>query len=55
MNTLLILFFLCFFVCVCFRKVDDEHKETAGAMMALFLAIGLGLGGALSFAVTESI
>ncbi|XP_002734201.1 equilibrative nucleoside transporter 1-like [Saccoglossus kowalevskii] len=37
------------------RKVADEHKETAGTMMAFFLAVGLGTGAALSFAVTESI
>ncbi|XP_070571354.1 equilibrative nucleoside transporter 1-like [Ptychodera flava] len=37
------------------KKVDDEHKETAGTMMAFFLSVGLGLGGALSFAVTESV
>ncbi|XP_077997115.1 equilibrative nucleoside transporter 1-like [Glandiceps talaboti] len=37
------------------KKVQDDHKETAGNIMALFLSLGLGIGAALSFIVTETI
>lgn len=39
----------CVCVCVC-RKVKQHEAETAGAIMAFFLALGLALGAALSFA-----
>ncbi|XP_046860507.1 equilibrative nucleoside transporter 3-like [Xenia sp. Carnegie-2017] len=35
--------------------VESKHAETAGTIMAYFLAIGLGLGSASSFGITESI
>lgn len=41
------MFFLCVYVC---RKVAPHEAETAGVVMAFFLAVGLALGAALSFA-----
>ena len=42
------LFLLC-------RLVDSKHAETAGTMMAFFLAAGLSVGGATAFAITKSV
>lgn len=40
-------------LCMCFgpKKVAQHEAETAGAIMAFFLSLGLALGAALSFAV----
>lgn len=38
-----------------YSLVESKHAETAGTIMAYFLAIGLGLGSASSFGITESI
>jgi hypothetical protein len=37
------------------RLVESKYAETAGTMMAYFLALGLGLGAAMSFGLTKSI
>ncbi|XP_061646736.1 equilibrative nucleoside transporter 1-like isoform X2 [Phyllopteryx taeniolatus] len=39
-------------LCMCFgpKKVSQQEAETAGAIMAFFLSLGLALGAALSFA-----
>lgn len=37
------------------RLVERKFSETAGTMMAYFLALGLGVGGATSFGITKSI
>ncbi|KAJ8387285.1 hypothetical protein AAFF_G00157810 [Aldrovandia affinis] len=40
-------------LCMCFgpKKVPPHESETAGAVMAFFLSLGLALGAALSFAI----
>ncbi|XP_028393434.1 equilibrative nucleoside transporter 1-like isoform X2 [Dendronephthya gigantea] len=37
------------------KLVESKYAETAGTMMAYFLALGLGLGGAASFGITKTI
>lgn len=38
-----------YFMLLIFRKVLPHEAETAGAIMAFFLSLGLALGAALSF------
>ncbi|XP_042358201.1 equilibrative nucleoside transporter 1-like [Plectropomus leopardus] len=44
-------------LCMCFgpKKVSQHEAETAGAIMAFFLSLGLALGAAASFATTAMI
>ncbi|XP_037535583.1 equilibrative nucleoside transporter 1 [Nematolebias whitei] len=44
-------------LCMCFgpKKVPQHQAETAGAIMAFFLSLGLALGAAISFAVRAMI